>query len=156
MIVKGGGGDMAKAKPRYGHGTGIPSPIDLHVGVRTRMRRTLLGLTQTGLADALGLTIQQVQKYESGINRISSSRLYEMSRVLDEPVEYFFDDLSSEARASSLAADGDKANKPPRYEPDPMIKRETLKLVRAYYNIEDANVRHLAYELIKGLGADRR
>ena len=84
---------MAKSKPRYGHGTGKPHPVDVHVGARVRLRRTLLGMTQTDLADALGLTFQQVQKYERGTNRISASRLYDMCRVLDVTVEFFFEDM---------------------------------------------------------------
>ena len=73
---------MAKAKLGYGHGTGIPNPIDVHVGRRVRMRRTLLGMTQTSLGEAIGLSFQQVQKYENGKNRIGSSRLFDLSRVV--------------------------------------------------------------------------
>ncbi len=83
------------AKSRLGHerGKGIPRPVDIHVGARMRQRRTLLGMTQTTLADALGISFQQVQKYENGTNRIGASRLFDLSRVLDVPVEYFFDDM---------------------------------------------------------------
>src|ERR1700734_248682 len=70
-----------------------PSPIDIHVGSRIRLRRTLLGMSQEKLGDALGLTFQQVQKYERGTNRIGASRLYHLSRVLDVPVEFFFEDF---------------------------------------------------------------
>ncbi len=145
---------MAKSKPIYGRGKGI-SPIDAHVGARVRMRRKLLGMSQTGLGDALGLTFQQVQKYEYGTNRISASRLYDLSRVFDVPVEHFFEDIPAEVAASSPAAKkSGKAKKPPGYELDPMVKRETLELVRAYYNIEDANVRKRLYHLTKAMGAD--
>ncbi len=78
---------MAKSKPSYGRGTGI-GPIDVHVGARVRLRRTLLGMNQTKLGDALGLTFQQVQKYEKGANRIGSSRLYDLARVFDVPIEH--------------------------------------------------------------------
>src|SRR5712675_2882260 len=71
---------------------GNPNPIDVHVGSRVRLRRTMLGLSQEKLGDAIGLTFQQVQKYERGANRIGASRLHELSRVLDVPVEFFFDD----------------------------------------------------------------
>ncbi len=94
---------MAKSKPRFGHGTGKPHPVDIHVGARARMRRTLLGMTQTDLGDALGLTFQQVQKYENGNNRISASRLYDLYRVLDVPIEYFFEDMPPEVAAISPA-----------------------------------------------------
>ena len=145
---------MAKSKPIYGRGKGI-SPIDAHVGARVRMRRKLLGMSQTGLGDALGLTFQQVQKYEYGTNRISASRLYDLSRVFDVPLEHFFEDIPAEVAASSPAAKkSGKAKKPPGYELDPMVKRETLELVRAYYNIEDANVRKRVYQFTKAMGAD--
>jgi len=144
---------MAKSKSDYGHGTGKPHPIDVHVGARVRVRRTLLGMTQTDLGDALGLTFQQVQKYERGTNRISSSRLYDLARVLDLSVENFFDELSPDAGASSPAKGRGKAKGPPRDEPDPLARRETLELVRAYYKIEDANVRKRVYQLITGVGA---
>ncbi len=144
---------MAKSKPRYGHGTGTPHPVDVHVGARVRLRRKLLGMSQTKLADALGLTFQQVQKYEWGANRIGSSRLYDLSRVFDVPIEHFFEDMPADIAAGSPAKGRGRAKEPPGYELDPMAKRETLELVRAYYNIEDANVRQRLREMAKALGA---
>ncbi len=145
---------MAKSKPRYGYGTRKPSPIDVHVGARVRQRRVLLGMNQTKLGDALGLTFQQVQKYENGTNRVSASRLYDLSRVLDVSIEHFFEDMPNAVAASSPAAKkSGKAKKPPSNEPNPMAKRETLELVRAYYKIKDADVRKRMYQLITGLGA---
>src|ERR1700740_3487963 len=70
-----------------------PSPIDVHVGSRIRLRRTLLGMSQERLGEALGLTFQQVQKYERGVNRVGASRLFDLSRVLDVPISFFFDDM---------------------------------------------------------------
>ncbi len=128
-----------------------PNPVDVHVGKRVRMRRTLLGMTQTKLGDAIGLTFQQVQKYERGTNRIGSSRLYDLARVLDVPIEYFFDDMPTAVAASSPMLGGGRAKKPPSYEPNPMAKRETMELVRAYYKIKDANVRKRLRELAKAL-----
>ncbi len=144
---------MAKSKLGYGHGTGIPSPVDVHVGARLRQRRTLLGMSQTTLGDAIGLTFQQVQKYERGMNRISASRLFALSRVFDVPVEYFFDDMPTAVAASSSAQGGSMAKEPPSYEPDPMHKRETLELVRAYYKIGEPQIRNRLREVIKALGA---
>ncbi len=142
------------SKLGYGRGTGIPSPIDVHVGTRLRVRRTLLGMSQTDLGDALGVTFQQVQKYERGMNRISASRLFDLSRVLDVPVEYFFGDMPAGVVGGSPATEKrGRAKKPPSYELDPMAKRETLELVRAYYKIEDANVRNRLRELTKAIGA---
>ena len=145
---------MAKSKLGYGHGTGIPSPVDVHVGARLRRRRTLLGMNQTKLGDAIGVTFQQVQKYENGANRISASRLFDLSQILDVPIEYFFDDMPADIAASSLATKKrGKAKKPPSYEPDPMAKRETLELVRAYYKIGEPQIRKRLFEMVKALGA---
>ena len=143
---------MAKSKPHRGRGPGI-SPIDVHVGARLRQRRTLLGMTQTNLGDTIGVTFQQVQKYENGANRISASRLFDLSRVFDVPIQFFFDDMPAAVAASSPAQGGGKAKKPPSYEPDPMATRETLELVRAYYKIKDAEIRKRLYELAKAIGA---
>ncbi len=110
-------------------------------------------MTQTGLGDALGLSFQQVQKYERGTNRIGSSRLYDLARVLDVSIEYFFDEMPPEVAASSQATKGrGKAEKLPSYESDIVTTRETLELVRAYYRIDGANARKRVYELIKVLG----
>ncbi len=144
---------MAKSKLGYGHGTGIPSPVDLHVGRRVRMRRTLLGMSQTTLGESIGLTFQQVQKYERGANRVGSSRLYDLARVLDVSIRYFFDDMPAAVAASSPTLRGGRAKKPPSYEPDPMAKRETLELVRAHYKISDPKIRKRLFELAKAAGA---
>ncbi len=144
---------MAKSKPVYGRGRGI-SPIDAHVGARVRQRRVLLGMNQTKLGAALGLSFQQVQKYERGTNRISASRLYDLSRVFDVPIEHFFEDMPAAVAASSPAATKrGAAKKSPRYEPNPMHRRETLELVRACYKIEKAGVRKRLREMAKVLGA---
>ncbi len=145
---------MAKSKPRFGQGPRRPSPVDVHVGARVRLRRTLFGMTQTDLGDALGLTFQQVQKYERGANRIGAGRLYDLARVLDVPVNFFFEDMPPEVAAISPATKRrGKAKKLTGYEPDLMVKRETLELVRAYYKIEDADVRKGVYQLTKAMGA---
>src|ERR1700759_4487854 len=85
---------------------GYPNPIDVHVGSRVRLRRTLLGLSQERLAEAIGLTFQQVQKYERGANRVGSSRLFDLSRVLDVPIAYFFDDMPAPLAAAHGARRG--------------------------------------------------
>ena len=148
---------MAKSKSRlklgHGRGTGIPSPVDVHVGARLRVRRTLLGMSQTMLGEAIGLTFQQMQKYERGANRISASRLFDLSRLLDVPIQHFFDDMPTAVAASSPTLGGGKAKKPPIYELDPMAKRETLELVRAYYKMRDPQLRKRLFELTKALGA---
>jgi len=134
---------------------GAPNPVDVHVGRRMRLRRTLLGMSQEKLGEAIGLTFQQVQKYERGANRIGASRLYDLGRVLDVPISYFFDDMSGNTQAMSpmtvIKGTAAPAAEPAAYEPDPMAKRETLELVRAYYGITDPQVRKRVYELAKAL-----
>ncbi len=145
---------MARVKREtYGRGTGRPNPVDVHVGARVRVRRTLLGMSQEKLGDAIGLTFQQVQKYERGANRIGSSRLFDLSRVLDVPIGFFFEDMPSDVAASSPAQTRGMAEEPVIYELDPMAKRETLELVRAYYKITDPHIRKRLFELTKALGA---
>ncbi len=126
----------------------------MHAGERVKQRRVLLGMTQTNLGDAIGLTFQQVQKYERGANRIGAGRLCDLARLLDVPIEYFFEDMPPEIAAISPATKGrGKAKKLPGYEPDIMVKREALEFVRAYYKIEDADVRKGVYQLTKAMGA---
>ncbi len=132
---------------------GKPNPVDVHVGSRVRLRRTLLGMSQEKLGEAIGLTFQQVQKYERGANRIGASRLFDLSRVLQVPVSYFFEDMSDDVAASSPGQIRGMAQEHDTYEPDPMAKRETLELVRAYYKITDPHVRKRLFEMTKALGA---
>ena len=122
-----------------------PHPIDVHVGSRVRLRRTLLGLNQTQLGERLGITYQQVQKYEQGVNRISASRLYQMTRILDVPVSFFFDDmpLQTDDAVPHPVSSGVLGGV--------MLKRETLEFVRAYYRIGDPAARKGLSNLIKAM-----
>ncbi len=137
---------MRKPRPRA-------NAIDGHVGSRVRTRRTLLGLNQTQLGDALGITFQQVQKYENGSNRIGASRLYQISKILDVPVSYFYEDMPDDMGRKTLPV-----KPPPRdeSEPDTMHKRETLELVRAYYRIENAAVRNRLRETVRAVAGEKR
>src|ERR1700740_1618218 len=130
-----------------------PNPIDIHVGSRVRLRRNMLGLSQEKLGEAIGLTFQQVQKYERGANRVGASRLYDLSRVLDVPVSFFFDDISTEVAAAAAGEQvpGGAAAIAARYEPDPMMRRETLELVRAYYRIPAGQIRRRLFDLTKAI-----
>ncbi|TDH61601.1 XRE family transcriptional regulator [Dankookia rubra] len=130
-----------------------PSPIDVHVGGRVRLRRTLLGMSQEKLGDALGLTFQQVQKYERGVNRIGASRLFDLSRVLDVPIGFFFDDMPDALGGSQHAARRSYglAEQQEGFDDETLHRRETLELVRAYYRINDPSVRKRVFELIKSL-----
>ena len=109
----------------------------------------MLGLSQTALGKMLGVTFQQIQKNESGVNRIGSSRLFDLSRTLDVPIQYFFDEMSTEMAATGR---GDQFPTPhANVESDPMFKRETLELVRAYYRIKRPSVRRQVYTLARTL-----
>ena len=121
-----------------------PDPVDVHVGNRLRQRRTLLGMSQERLAEAFGVSFQQIQKYERGANRISASRLHLLTRILDVPVTYFFEGLpaSSEPYEPIVAEDE---------EPERMTTRETLELVRAYYRIGDPAIRQRLIDLTRAL-----
>lgn len=133
-----------------------PHPIDAHVGLRLRQRRILLGLSQERLAAALGLTFQQVQKYERGANRVSASRLYELSRVLEVPIGYFFEELpdgggAPDGMADGAHADGTSDGRAGRFEHDPMARKESIDLIRAYYSIGDGAVRRRLLDLVRAL-----
>lgn len=131
---------------------GVPNPVDIHVGGRVRMRRTLLGLSQEKLGDAVGLTFQQIQKYERGANRVGASRLYEFSRILDVPISFFFDELPAELKTyKGRMARGLQDQDQMPIETDPLARRETLELVRAYYRITNPRVRRRVFELTKAL-----
>ncbi|MBT5111063.1 MAG: helix-turn-helix transcriptional regulator [Rhodospirillaceae bacterium] len=130
-----------------------PNPVDVHVGGRVRLRRTFLSMSQEKLGDAIGLTFQQVQKYERGANRIGSSRLFDLSRVLDVPVSFFFDDMPPEIEGRAPRKSTGLAEAPiESFEADPLTKRETLDLVRAYYRVGDPAVRRRLFDLAKSLG----
>ncbi|WP_374650967.1 helix-turn-helix domain-containing protein [Dongia sp.] len=131
---------------------GFPNPIDVHVGQRIRQRRTLLGMSQEKLGEAIGLTFQQVQKYERGANRVGSSRLFDLSQVLDVPIVYFFEDMPGDVQKKSPAnLIGVSAPEPVEYDLNPMMRRETLELTRAYYKIPDQGARKRLAELVKAL-----
>ncbi len=134
---------MKTSEPRkFGRGTGVPNPIDVHVGARVRTRRLLLGMNQETLANALGLTFQQVQKYEGGSNRVSASRLSAIANILNVPISYFFADLPSDGAAGDTAEQGWR---------EQMQRPETIELVRLYYAIADHRVREQFLGMIKAV-----
>ena len=114
--------------------------VDVHVGLRLREARTLKNWTQTELGERVGLSFQQIQKYENGANRIGASRLWHLSQILELPVSYFFEGLESGKRVD--ADDAETAEN---------IRRKSLELVRNFYAIEDDQIREAAYQLIKGM-----
>jgi len=128
-------------------------PVDVHVGSRVRLRRTLLGMSQEKLGQTLGLSFQQIQKYERGTNRMGSSRLYQLGRILGVPVSFFFEDMPPEAMDRSPSSGEKKLSDAIQQK---LSTRETLELARAYYRIEDPDVRRRVFDLVKSLSGERR
>lgn len=124
---------------------GQPNPTDIHVGKRLRLRRTLLGMSQEKLGVAVGLTFQQVQKYERGTNRIGASRLYELSRVLGVSVNYFFEDMPEADPSLAPGLEDSTVD----FVASPTVKRETLELVRIYNSVEDTDLRRNILNLVR-------
>jgi transcriptional regulator with XRE-family HTH domain len=124
----------------------VPDPVDVHVGTRIRTRRLLLGMNQETLANALGLTFQQVQKYEGGANRVSASRLAQVADVLRVPVTYFFNDLE-------LAGEAPSSNEADFREI--MQRPEAIELIRWYYAITAPDVRQQFLEMVKAVSQSR-
>jgi transcriptional regulator with XRE-family HTH domain len=157
MLDVKGNAEMARGEHVGGpEKEGRPSPIDVHVGSRIRLRRTLLGMSQERLGEALGLTFQQVQKYERGVNRVGASRLFDLSRVLDVPISFFFDDMP-ESLANTYGGQATRrstgfSETQDSFSDDALNRRETLELVRAYYRITEPAVRKRVFELIKSMG----
>ncbi len=143
--VDSGPTPQAKSPRRKRRATSIegPDPIDIHVGRRVRLRRTLMGMSQEKLGEAIGLTFQQVQKYERGANRISASVLYRISNALNVPVSFFFDDMASPAEAAPFS----------HTEDDYSTRRESLELIRYYYDAPEP-VRRAVYVLLKAMTRD--
>ena len=117
-----------------------PSPIDVHVGERLRLRRTLLRMSQEKLATALGLTFQQVQKYERAANRISAGRLYQLCRILKVPISFFFEEMDAEGRKAGPFASRKPAPSAP-VQDDLLRQPDTIELVEAYYRIGSPRLR---------------
>jgi transcriptional regulator with XRE-family HTH domain len=134
----------------------LPDPIDRHVGSRVRMRRVMLGMSQEKLGEALGLTFQQVQKYEKGTNRIGASRLQQISRTLDVPPAFFFEGAPTvEPRPSDEARAFGVAEEPaPSYLADFLSTAEGLHLNMAFARIQDPKVRKKIIDLVAALAGD--
>src|ERR1700712_1902594 len=129
--------------------TKAPNPVDKYVGSRVRMRRIMLGMSQEKLGEALGLTFQQVQKYEKGTNRVGASRLQQISEILQVPVSFLFDGGPS----GSDKNEGLSAGAPPAYVSDFLATSEGLALTRAFTRITDAKLRRSIVELVEQVAA---
>lgn len=122
-------------------------PVDVHVGKRLRLKRTLLGLSQEYIGNAIGVTFQQIQKYERGVNRMGASRLYDFSRVMSVPVSFFFEGYE----ASTSPHGGMSENETPALVHEQMPNRETMDMMRAYYRIKSPVMRKRVLDLVKSM-----
>lgn len=121
---------------------GRANDVDAHVGARIRLRRVMLGMSQADLAADLGLTFQQVQKYERGANRVSAGKLHALTRALDVPVSFFFDDMGENAKPAPKAPE--------------LVDRKSLELQKAYGAIEDEGQRSAILDLVKSMSGGKR
>ncbi len=140
---------MAGKPPRKTKGT--PDPVDVHVGQRLRVRRSLQGMSQEKLAGQINLTFQQIQKYERGTNRISAGRLYQFSKILDVPVSYFYEQFGGTSDSATMAH-GFSDNEQDEFGgEDVMQKKETLDLIKIYYAIKEPEKRKNIVKFIKSM-----
>jgi transcriptional regulator with XRE-family HTH domain len=143
--------------PRGRLNTGAPNPVDVHVGRQLRLRRVMLGMSQERLAEAIGVTFQQIQKYERGANRISASRLWDLSVILGRSVDFFYKDMDASVAGASPRNLSRGETPETILEPsvsdenEQMYNRETLNLLRAYHAIKDPHVRRRICDLAKSL-----
>lgn len=147
--------ELVKRSSRGRTPQGEPNPIDVHVGNRIRLRRTLLGLSQEKLASLLGLTFQQVQKYERGMNRVGASRLWDIGKVLEVPIGFFYEDMDKEVANQSPrmfsipdSTPTELAEEKGTMDLDPMHRQETIELVKAYYKIGNRKAAKHMFDLI--------
>jgi transcriptional regulator with XRE-family HTH domain len=142
-----------KPKRKRGRKKDSANHIDAHVGSRIRLRRMLMGMSQERLGEAVGLTFQQIQKYERGTNRVSASRLYDLAEVLEVPVAFFFDEMPADMASRAVKPVEGQGLHPPAFDPDtnPMAKREVAKLVRYYCTISDGQVRRRLLDMVRVL-----
>ncbi len=129
---------------------GRVTPIDGYVGSRVRQRRMLLGMSQEMLGKAVGVSFQQIQKNERGINRIGASRLFTLSKVLKVPIAFFFEEMPRALAVAGAKARG-FSDASVTFEADPMASRETAEVIRAYYRIEDPKQRRRVLELLRSM-----
>lgn len=129
-----------------------PNPIDIHVGSRIRLRRTMLGMSQEKLGESLGITFQQIQKYEKGTNRVGASRLQNISSILNVPVSFFFEDAPGEPAGGGPAGMAEASSS--NYVVDFLSSSEGLQLNRAFVKISDPKVRRRVVDLVKALAAE--
>jgi transcriptional regulator with XRE-family HTH domain len=129
------------------------NPVDKHVGERVRMRRMLLGMSQERLGEQLGLTFQQVQKYEKGVNRIGASRLFDLAQVLGVPIQYFYESMSA-AVSGHHAAPGFADKPSDTYVADFLSSRDSVELNKAFARITDPRIRRSIVDMVRSIAGD--
>lgn len=137
---------------------GTPNPIDLYVGSRVRMRRTLLGMSQERLAAELGITFQQVQKYERGLNRIGASRLWDLAQVLGVSVDFFYQDIDANTKDKSprkIYANPNLAEDICEFDMDILLRKDVIALLRAYTKITDTKLQKSVLDLVETLSSTK-
>lgn len=147
LVGDDGGDDLPRGSRRA-------NPMDVHVGTRVRLRRMLLGMSQEKLGEHLGLTFQQVQKYEKGVNRIGASRLFDLAKVLGVPVQFFYDDAPADVAGSGGVAAGFAENAQESYVVEFLGSRDGLELNKAFARIKDPKVRRSIVELVRSLAGE--
>jgi transcriptional regulator with XRE-family HTH domain len=135
-------------------GSRKPNPVDIHVGGRVRFRRMLLGMSQEKLGERLGLTFQQVQKYEKGINRIGASRLFDLSHVLGVPVQFFYDEAPAAYENTPSRDVGFAERQTESYITEFLNTRDGLELNKAFVKITDGRQRRAIVDLVRSLAGD--
>jgi len=129
------------------------NPIDAHVGARVRLRRMLIGMSQERLGELLGVTFQQVQKYEKGTNRIGASRLYEMSRILEVAVQFFFDEMPEDGGRPASRPAGFSEGEAEPYNAEIWQSQDVIDLAKAYSGIKAPRSRRAVLEVARSLAA---
>jgi transcriptional regulator with XRE-family HTH domain len=131
------------------------NPIDKHVGERVRMRRMLIGMSQERLGEHLGLTFQQVQKYEKGVNRIGASRLFDLAHVLGVPIQFFYENMPASV-SGLVAAPGMAEPGSESYVADFLSSRDSVELNKAFARITDPRVRRSIVDMVKSVAGDEQ
>lgn len=132
----------------------LPHPVDVHVGKQLRVQRIIMGLSQEALAKAVGITFQQVQKYERGINRMSASRLFDFAQVLNVPVAYFFEAYDA-GTGKAAAAGGVAEGGEEEFDYEQVFSRETLELMRCYHKIKNVAVKRRFVDLLRAVAEEK-
>lgn len=144
--------DQNNQPPKPGErGSDVPHPVDVHVGQRVKLRRTLLGMTQGKLGESIGLTFQQIQKYERGANRISASKMWQLANVLDVPISYFFDEMPDHIRESHPGFLGETTESNVPEEHLTLHRRQSLELTRTFGKLQDSQIRKRVIDVVRAI-----